>query len=58
MLYTAEKTRGTQTSGGEAQTITQRIRPTEGIKHKKNQKKKAEPNTEDDSRQKESQTVC
>lgn len=56
MLYTAEKTRGTQTSGGEAQTITQRIRPTEGIKHKK--KKKTEPNTEDDSRQKESQTVC
>lgn len=41
MLYTAEKTRGTQTSGGEAQTITQRIRPTEGIKHKKKKKGRA-----------------
>lgn len=48
MLYTAEKTRGTQTRGGEAQTITQRISPTEGIK----QKREAEPNGEDDSRQK------
>lgn len=50
MLYTAEKTRGTQTRGGKAQTITQRISPTEGIK----QKREAEPNGEDDSRQKNS----
>lgn len=39
MLYTAQKTRGTQTSGGQAQTITQRIRPTEGIKQNKAKKK-------------------
>lgn len=46
MLYTVEKTQGTQTRGGEAQTITQRISPTVGIKQKKT---KAGPNREDDS---------